>query len=126
MEHTKLSIEISEDEYKQLDEKCLELQKKYSCAKVHYTVQLKTDGTNERVCAFIKEPSFTDKLILMSKVKEDNQYLIADEIRQIYQLRDESDSLTYDDSYIGEPYKLGVVHKCLDIISIVRDRAKKK
>lgn len=121
-----LPIELTEKEVQSFEDKCVELEKKYQCSKVHVCVQMKTDGTNERVVSYFKEPSFFDKLALMSKVREDNQYIVANELREIYQLKEDSHPLTYGDSHECEEYKLGVVTKCIEIITMVRDRFKKK
>lgn len=122
----KLPIELTADEVKQYESKCEELQKKYECPKIHVCVQYKPDGLNTRVVSYLREPSFDQQLALMSKLREDNSYEIANEMRELFLLKDESDPLTYGNSYECNPYKLGVVEKFISIFTIIRDKFKKK
>lgn len=121
-----LPIEITDEERKEYDEKCIELQLKYNCPKVHCSIQINFDSNNKRVASYFRHPDFDAQLALMSKLREDNMYEIANELRLLYQLQEESDPLTYGDSFASEPYKLGLAKYCLGIITIVQDSFKKK
>lgn len=121
-----LPVELTKDEIKGYEAKCVELAQTHKCSKVHYCVQLKRDGTNERVVSYIKEPSYQAKLALMSKVRPDNQFEVSDELRQLYLIQEASSPLTYGESSDCDPYKLGVVLKCVGLWDVYGEEHKKK
>jgi hypothetical protein len=115
---------ISDEERKSYEDKCIELATAHNVGKVHVCVQFKPE-TNERIVSYIKEPNYVSKLALMGKASELDMYAAGEELRLIYQIKEESHPLTYGETYDCEPYKLGVVQHCLGVITIVTNRFKK-
>lgn len=129
-EEQKLPFELSDDEKKQIVEKCAELAKKYECADVHACVQLRDGGgegkSNERIISYLKEPNYITKLAIMDKAAVLGTTMAADELRTMCQLQEESHPLTYGNSAECDYYKLGVTRFCIDLITYAIDVFKKK
>ena len=121
-----LPIEITEEERKQYEERCVELATKYNVPKVHVCVQVKDDELNTRVVSYFKEPNYMTKLGLMDKAGTVGIHMAADELRLICQLKEESDPLTYSEHFTSDVYKLGLAQYCIGIIELISDKFKKK
>jgi hypothetical protein len=103
---------------------CIELATKHNCKKVHVCVQLDEEG-NE-VISYVKEPDYMSKLALMDKAGQIGMHMAGEELRALFQLKEESDRRTYSDKWEDEKYKLGVAQFCLSIIEIALNQFKKK
>lgn len=120
-----LPVELTDLEKEAFEKKCLELQEKLNVPKVHCCVQIKQDGSNERIVSYIQEPNYVTKLALMDKSIMGG-WMAAEELRMMHQLKDHSHSLTYGDAYECEVYKLGVTKFCQNLIVFATDQFKKK
>jgi hypothetical protein len=125
-ETIKLEKELTEVEIAELEKKCLELAEKHNVAKVYPCVQIKNDGSNERVISFVKEPNFETKLALMDISNSLGIHQAGNNLRMMCQLTEESNPLTYGEHWECDKYKLGVAQFCLGIIEIALNEYKKK
>lgn len=123
---TKLPITLTDDELKKYEDRCKEIESELKVSKVHCCVQIKQDGTNERIVSFIQDPNYTTKLALMDKASIVGSMMAAEELRLMCQLKEQSDSLTYGDASECDFYKLGVARFCMDIIVYATNQFKKK
>jgi hypothetical protein len=123
---TKLPIELTAEELTGYEEKCREIEAELKVSKVHCCVQLKQDGTNERIVSFIQDPNYTTKLALMDKASIVGSMMAAEELRLMCQVKEHSNSLTYGDASECDFYKLGVARFCMDIIVYATNQFKKK
>jgi len=119
---------LTEDEIKLYEEKAKELETKHNVPKVHVCVLIDSESGNfERYPAYIKEPDFMNKLVLMDKAGMLGTYVAAEELRELFQCKgeDESHPYTFSDLSEFERFKLGVVKFCIGIIKISQDKLKK-
>lgn len=124
---TKLPEQLTDDEVKEIEKKCEELKTKHNVSLVYPCVQFKNDGTNERVICYIAEPRFLDKLSLMDKSATLGMFHAANELRELYTLKEESNPLTYGESFECDRYKLGVTRFCLfNLVDTAENQYKKK
>lgn len=121
-----LPPELTPEEVAEIEANSVELAKTHQCGKVHAYVGIRSSHGNERVIAYIKEPNFQTKLGLMDKAAALGMHQAADELRQFCLLTEESHPLTKTEHPEGDPFKLGVVMKCLEIIEYSVNALKKK
>jgi len=114
---------LSPEEVSEIEAKVKDLEAKHK-TKVFSCVMLRP-VTNERVIAYIKEPDFRNKLILMDKASTLGAFQASDELRMLYLIREESHPLTYADSSEADTFKLGVVNFCTEMITMATDQLKK-
>lgn len=122
----KLPFELTDEERKAIDEKCLELATKHGVAKVYPYVHVDKDRNNERIIGYISEPSYITKISLMDKSRNLGLHIASDELRELCLLRDESHPFTYGSEAFCDKYKLGVATFCTSVIDIALDGFKKK
>ncbi len=122
----KLPFELTDDERKAIDEKCLELATKHNVAKVYPYVHVAAERDNERIIAYITEPTYITKISLMDKSRNLGLHIAADELRELCLLRDESHAFTFGSESFCDKYKLGVATFCTNVIDIALDGLKKK
>lgn len=126
MNKEQLSPELSEQEILMYEEFAQELAKKHKVSKVHPVVMIDKDNEFERVVAYLKEPSFAVKLRIMDKATTIGIYSASDELREAITLQEESDSLTYGESFECDKFKMGINDYCLTLINRVQNQFKKK
>ena len=119
------SLTLSDQERAEIEAKCLELAKEKKVAKVHPYVAIRPED-GERIIAYVSEPNYQTKLHLMDKAVALGQHAAAEEYREMCLIREASHPLTYANTPDADPYKLGVVAKCLETITMVMDVFKKK
>lgn len=124
---TKNSQEISEDEIKQYEEKCVELAKAVGASKVHCCIQLRRDdGSFDRIVTYIKEPNYMTKLALMDKAAMVGPMNAGEEFRLLCLLKEHSNPLAHSENEEYDKYKLGVTKFCVEIIELAQNEFKKK
>lgn len=117
--------ELSEKELLQYEEVAKGLATKYGVPKVHVYVGIEPD-TNKRIVAYIKEPSYLQKMYAMDKISTLGAAAAGEELREALTLREESDPLTYGAGVECDSYKLAIVYTCIGIIELCQNAFKKK
>lgn len=121
-----LEPQLTDLEREQYEQKAAELAKECGVPKVYVSVQINRDNGNERIVSYIKEPNYMTKLHLMDKATALGSHQAGDEFREMCQIKEHSHPLTHSDHPEADKYKLGVVQRCLEIITMVLDEFKKK
>jgi len=116
--------ELTDIERSEYEAKRVELEQELK-AKVHCCVQVNPKN-DERIVTYLKEPAFQTKLYLMDKSATIGPFMAADELRQIAVIQEHSHLYSYSDLTDAEPFKLGVVSFCINMISMATDQFKKK
>jgi len=117
--------EVEEKAFNDLiEEKCIELSKKYGVSKVHAYVGISETG--EKVIGFLKEPNYIQKIATMDKITTTGPFLAGDELRQAITLKEDSDPRTYNESPDCDAYRLGMTGMCVPIINVIQNTFKKK
>lgn len=120
-----LSDTLTDEEKLQLDEAAAEICKAVKASKIHVYVAIKED-TKERIVAFIREPSFMQKIAVMDKISTAGSFIAGNDLRETCLLKEHSHALTYGTENECEQYKLGVNGFCLSIIEVAKNEYKKK
>src|ERR1035437_6208510 len=118
-----LGDELTADEIKALDEKAIELAKKYSTPKVHVFVAIVPE-TKERIIGFLKEPSYIQKLAVMDKIHAEMMFIASEELRGVLTLQEESDPRTYSTANECDKYRLGMAATCIGMIEATKNEFK--
>lgn len=122
---TTLPPELTDAERQAYEQKARELATKHGVATVHPVVFIDPD-THKRIVAYLKEPNYMTKIMLMDKAVQSGPYVAGEEIRQICQIKEDSDPITYSDAPASDQYKMGIVNRCMAIVEQARDQFKKK
>lgn len=107
-EEIKLTNKLTEEEVKAINEKCEKLAEENKVSKVYACVLFKPDFT--RVISYVSEPKFLDKVALMDKAFQYGPYQAANDIRELYLIKEYSDPLTFGETPECDPYKLGLLN----------------
>lgn len=122
---TQLPPQLTEEETKYYEDKCLELAEKYKVSKVYCCVMIKADETRERIYAYFHEPNFLTKLSLIDVANRDGTRIAANQLRELTLLRDESHPIMVIENSANDRYQLGAAEFCIGIIDISRNELKK-
>jgi hypothetical protein len=125
MKTEKLPAELTAEETANYEKIASEIAKKYAISKVNVYVGLDSI-TNERVVAFIKEPTFLQKMYAMDKLTTLGAFASGNELRETLTLKEESNPLTYGDGTECDKYKMGIVTQCIQLIEVAQNILEKK
>jgi len=120
-----LPAELTEKEYLDAEEICIDLAKKYSTPKVHIYIGI-IEETNERVVGYLKDPTYIQKVVAMDKINSVGMFMAAEELREALTLKDESDERTYSTSPSCDGFRLGMAGVCMTMIDVIKNSFKKK
>ncbi len=107
---------LTDEETAEYQAKADGLKSKYNAAAVHPIVMINPD-TKERVVAYLREPSYLQKIFAMDKIAQVGPFVAGDELRSALTIQEESDLLTYGESSECDPYKLGCTTYCVTLIN---------
>lgn len=118
---------VSDKRMAELEKEAAAIAKKHKVKKVHVYVHVNPE-TKEEVVAYVKEPSYVQKLFAMDKISMVGPFSAGEEMRQILTLQGEgeSDPKSYDSDEANDVYRLGVAGFCLQIIKVANNQFKKK
>jgi hypothetical protein len=97
---------LTTEQHKEYELKASEIAKQLGVSQVHPIVFVKEDESH--VVAYLKEPTFTMKLIAKDKAMTHGVNISANELREYCLIKEHSDSLTYSDTEESDAYKLGI------------------
>lgn len=115
---------MTDKETQAIEAKCLELAAKYDTPRVHPYIS-EQEG-QKPVIAFIKEPTYIQKMYAMDKLNSIGMLSAGDELRDILTIKEESDPITYGDTWQSDKYKLGIATLCITILEFAQNDFKKK
>lgn len=121
----KLSAELSAEEIAIYDSKASELAIKYGVPKVHVYVGIQ-DETNKRIVAYLKEPTFIQKMYAMDKLTNLGAFASGNDLREALTIKEESDPLTYGDGNESDKYKMAIITVCIQMIEVAQNAFSKK
>ncbi len=117
--------QLTDEEIKFYAEKAEELAKQHNVSKVHPVVQFERVTFARKVC-YLKEPNYLTKIRVMDKATSLGVYTAAEELRELSVIKEESDPITYSESFESDDYKLGIVDYCLSMVQRLQNQFKKK
>jgi uncharacterized protein YciI len=117
--------QLTEEEKLQLDEKAVELAKKYGVQKVYVYVAI-DPVTDERIIGYLKEPSYIQKIMAMDKIATVGPFMAGEEMRGVLTLKEESDSRTFEEVAAYDSYRIGMATEAMRMIEVVENSYKKK
>jgi sRNA-binding carbon storage regulator CsrA len=120
-----LTDELTPEEVEVLDLKAEEIRLRIKAPKVHIYVHIEED-TKERITAFIKEPSFMQKVAMMDKISTAGAFVAGNELREACLIKEDSNPLTYGTGFECDKYRLGVNSACIKILDVAKNSFKKK
>lgn len=123
-EGKKLPPELTKEEVEFYEEHASSLRKN-GISKVHAVVQIEPETLQRAVC-YLNEPNYTTKIRVMDKAVTHGIYTAADELREACLIRDQSDPITYGESWESDRYKMGVTDYCLGLVTRLQNQFKKK
>jgi hypothetical protein len=124
-EEEKLSPTLTEEEIKFYEQKAQEIARRLSISKVHPVVTIDAGTLKRRVC-YLKEPSYDTKIRVMDKAAQIGIWSAGEELRKASVVTDESDPITYGDTYECEPYKITCVDECMKTVKRMQNQFGKK
>ena len=124
-EPKKLSNIITPEERQEIDDRAKAIAKREGVCKVHVFIALEPE-TNERIIAFLKEPSYLQKIMTYDKISTLGAFSAGDELREACTLKQDSDYRTYSENPEFDNYKFGLTTFCISMTEIAKDVFKKK
>lgn len=124
-EVTVLTVELTDIELKEYQDKADSLAREKGVSKVHPIVQIDPETLQRHVC-YLSEPNYVTKLAVMDKAITVGPYMAGEELREACVIKEASDAITYGDSPECDRYKLGVVDYAILMVKRLQNQFKKK
>lgn len=120
-----LPAELTAEEVANYEAIATGLATKYGIVKVHIYVGLENE-TNQRVVAYLKEPTFLQKMYAMDKLTTIGAFASGNELRDAVILKEESNPLTYGEGNECDKYKMAIISNCIEMIEVAKNAFSKK
>lgn len=116
---------LTPEEVTLYEEKAQEIAKARGVQSVHPVVFIKPD-THERIVAYLRQPTFTEKLYAMDTAISAGVYMSASNLMELLLIKEESHQLATSDAPQADDVRMGIVDYCLNMVSRYQNQFKKK
>lgn len=112
---------LTPEEIANYEAKAVEIAKERGVPTVHPVVFIQPD-TNKRIVAYLRQPTFSEKLHAMDQALTAGVYMSAYNLSELLLIKDKSDAIveTNDDA------RMGVVDYCMGLVSRYQNQFAKK
>ena len=120
-----LTPQLTEAEVLAFETKASEIAKQRGYVQVHPVVFIMPESL-ERIVAYLRNPTFTEKLYAMDQAITVGPFMSASNMSELVLIKDESHPLASSDAPQADMIRLGIVNYCMGLISHYQNQFKKK
>ena len=120
-----LTPQLTEAEILAFETKAQEIAKQRGYAQVHPVVFIMPESL-ERIVAYLRNPSFTEKLYAMDQSAISGPWMASMNMMDLLLIKEESHALASSDAPQADNVKLGIVNYCLNLVTYYSNQFKKK
>jgi hypothetical protein len=116
---------LTPEEVTAFETKATEIAKERGVPKVHPVVFIQPI-TFKRIVAYLRQPTFSEKLFAMDQALTAGVYMSANNLAELLLIREHSDALCVAESTESDDVKMGIVDYCMGLVSRYQNQFAKK
>jgi hypothetical protein len=116
---------LTPEEVTAFETKATEIAKERGVPKVHPVVFIQPT-TFKRIVAYLRQPTFSEKLFAMDQALTAGVYMSANNLAELLLIREHSDPLCVAESTEADDVKMGIVDYCMGLVSRYQNQFAKK